>query len=73
MARVKLTTTKDLLRALDRLKVPWTKTRSGHLRIQAPKGLVFMPSTPSDSRGLKDDVCRLRRAGVDFCSLQKRR
>ncbi len=74
MARkaVKITNTKELLRALDRLKVPWTKTRAGHIKVSAPLGPVFFPSTPGDSRGIRDDVCRLRRKGVDFCSLARR-
>ena len=40
-------------------------TNSGHLRWQAPDGaVVFTPSTPSCSRGVRNCRAQLRRAGL---------
>ncbi len=52
-----------LLRALEREGYTATRTNGGHLRIQHPamSGCVFGPSTPSDSRGIKNLVATLRR------------
>lgn len=39
--------------------------RAGHWRITGPHGaLVFMASTPSDSRGLRNARAELRRRGA---------
>lgn len=41
------------------------RTRSGHWQVFAPGGIVIVPSTPSDWRGLRNARAELRRAGVD--------
>lgn len=47
----------------------WTITRakrSSHLHWRSPSGqLVVTPSTPGDCRGVRDDLARLRRAGLE--------
>lgn len=42
--------------------------RSGHWKCVAPggTGIVFMPSTPSDTRSLKNTKGRLRRLGAQL-------
>lgn len=52
-----------LLRDLAREGFIATRTNGGHLRIEHPAmaGCVFGPSTPSDSRGMKNLVATLRR------------
>lgn len=40
--------------------------RSGHLRWTSPEGRsVCTGATPSDARGWRNDVAKLRRAGLD--------
>jgi len=41
--------------------MPVAKTRNGHWRVETPTGPVFMPSTPSDKRGVKNARSLLRR------------
>jgi len=52
-----------LLRALEREGFVATRTNGGHLRIEHPamSGYVFGPSTPSDSRGIKNLLATLKR------------
>lgn len=40
------------------------KKRSGHYRVKGPRGLTFMPSTPSDSRTYKNLRSQLRSIGI---------
>lgn len=41
-------------------------TKNGHIRWQPPYGCaVFTPSSPSDYRGERNAIAKLRRAGLD--------
>lgn len=40
-------------------------TDGGHLAWKPPSGrVIYTPSSPSGSRGIRDDIARLRRAGL---------
>jgi predicted RNA binding protein YcfA (HicA-like mRNA interferase family) len=43
-------------------------TRKGHIMVYAPEGHVVttLPSTPSDTRSLKNAIAVLRRAGFQW-------
>ena len=60
---------KDQLRLVRRCEdqgLEVTYSKGGHYKIKAPKGLVVLPSTPSDWRGHRNNVALLRRHGVDL-------
>lgn len=40
-------------------------TRNNHWKILSPSGPLFVPSTPSDSRSMKNCRALLKRAGLD--------
>jgi hypothetical protein len=61
-----INSTRELLRALRKRKIPYTKRRGGHICVEAPKGLVFMARTPSDHRAIKNALSVLRKYGVDL-------
>ena len=42
-----------------------TRRRGGHLAWRSPSGaVVFTPGSPSDWRGIRNDIAELRRAGL---------
>lgn len=53
-----------LVAQLRKAGVPVTLTRGGHWKVTTPNGPVFMASTPSDHRAMRNDLARLRRRGV---------
>lgn len=55
---------RQVIRAAARQGWAWRYTRGGHLRLESPEGaLVFASATPSDKRGLRNTVARMRRHG----------
>lgn len=54
-----------LVAKLVKLGIEVTYTKAGHWRVVTPKGLYFMPSTPSDTRGLRNTKAALRQRGIE--------
>ncbi|MCP4307767.1 MAG: hypothetical protein GY788_23420 [bacterium] len=43
------------------------ESQRGHLKVRCPNGrLVVVPSTPSDTRSIKNTAAHLRRNGADL-------
>lgn len=55
----------EIVRELERQGFTVTRTRKSHWIVRAASGQVVatLPSTPSDSRSLRNAIARLRRAG----------
>ncbi|CAB4203540.1 hypothetical protein UFOVP1382_153 [uncultured Caudovirales phage] len=53
-----------LVKQIRRLGFTVDKTGAGHWRVASPSGPIFMPSTPSDWRAVKNMRAALRRAGI---------
>jgi hypothetical protein len=57
---------KALLRRLDDLEIEYTLSGAGHYKVFAPGGVVFMPSTPSEYRSIRNTAAQLRRHGCQI-------
>ena len=59
---------KDVRQLLDGLKPlgwTWAPTGSGHVKLTAPNGdIVFVPSTPSDWRSMRNVRAQIRRVSA---------
>lgn len=56
--------TLTLVRQLEDSGATVTWTRSNHLRVQKGGALVFLASTPSDARSIRNSRALLRREGI---------
>jgi hypothetical protein len=60
----RITSLRGLLRFFRETGVRYEKRHGGHICVYTPNGPVFIPSTPSDRRSLKNAVSILRRHGI---------
>jgi hypothetical protein len=53
----------QLIERLEKAGYEVGRTRSDHVKVFAPNGVVYGPSTPSDTRAVKNFTAQLRRYG----------
>lgn len=55
----------DILKKLDKMRVPYKKTKNGHIMVMCPNGKI-VAFGGGNARGTKNTIARLKRNGIEL-------